>query len=988
MLMLFKQLSSQLSGELHTDALHKHIYATDASVYRKVPQAVAYPKDTSDIQHLVVFASKNNTTLIPRTAGTSLAGQCVGDGIIVDVSKHFTKIIDFDVEKRQVTVQPGVIRDELNEYLKPHGLFFGPNTSTANRCMMGGMVGNNSSGTTSIKYGVTRDKVIRLKTVLSDGNEATFEPLSETRFREKCQLPTLEGTIYKTLQEELSSPETQQQIRSEFPKPEIHRRNTGYAVDALIDQQPFTTEGDPLNVCALLAGSEGTLAFTTEITLQLDPLPPAHGILVAAHFKTLPACLKAVALTMKHDLYTCEMMDKVILDCTKENRTQVKNRFFIEGDPAAILTLEVRDTTIEKARSQAKALIAAIEASGLSYAYPMLEGDQIDQAMELRKAGLGLLGNMIGDRKAVACIEDTAVALEDLSTYIDDFTAIMDDYKQEAVYYAHAGAGELHLRPILNLKESQDVSLFRKITTDVAQLVKSYQGSMSGEHGDGIVRSEFIEFMIGEANYELLKRIKYTFDPQSVFNKGKIVDPLPMDQSLRYEIDREEPVIETLLDFSDQEGILRSTEKCNGSGDCRKLPSAGGTMCPSYRATRNEKDTTRARANALREFLTTSEKANPFDHPELKEVFDLCVSCKACASECPSNVDVATLKAEFEYQYQKSHGSSLRTKLFAHTTRINRIGAKAPWLYNGLLKVTGGLAKKSLGVAQKRSLPRLDVFKAESAFKSYNDEEVYTECHTEPVEVPSRSTKAETTTRKVLLYIDEFTQYLDGGIGKDAYELLVGLGYEVECIQGLESGRTYISKGFLDQAKVLANKNIAILKNKVSETAVCVGIEPSAILTFRDEYARLADDVEAAKHLAKHSFTIEEFLNQEIENENITASQFTNEEKVVKIHGHCHQKALSSTIHTFTILNLPKNFTPTIIPSGCCGMAGSFGYEKEHYEVSMQMAEQTLFPAIRKADTSVIVSASGTSCRHQIKDGTQRTALHPVSILRQALLIS
>ncbi|MFC4634578.1 FAD-binding and (Fe-S)-binding domain-containing protein [Dokdonia ponticola] len=958
-----KQLSSQLSGELHTDTLHKHIYATDASVYRKVPQAVAFPKDTRDIQYLVHFASKNNTTLIPRTAGTSLAGQCVGDGIVVDVSKHFTKIIDLDIEKRQVTVQPGVIRDELNTYLKPHGLFFGPNTSTANRCMMGGMVGNNSSGTTSIKYGVTRDKVVRLKTVLSDGSEVVFEPLSESRFREKCQLSNLEGNIYKTLEETLSSGETQRQITSEFPKREIHRRNTGYAIDALIHQHPFTAEGAPLNICALLTGSEGTLAFTTEITLQLDELPPTHGVLVAAHFKTLEECLKSVTLVMKHDLYTCEMMDKVILDCTKNNRTQAKNRFFIEGDPAAILTLEVRDTTLEKARAQATALVDAIKASGFSYAYPILEGKQIDQAMELRKAGLGLLGNMIGDRKAVACIEDTAVALEDLASYIDAFTAIMDDYQQEAVYYAHAGAGELHLRPILNLKEAKDVTLFRKITTDVAKLVKSYQGSMSGEHGDGIVRSEFIEMMIGTSNYELLRKIKHTFDPKSVFNKGKIIDPLPMDQALRYEVDREEPVIETLLNFSDQEGILKSAEKCNGSGDCRKLPNAGGTMCPSYRATRNEKDTTRARANALREFLTISEKPNPFDHPALKDVFDLCVSCKACASECPSNVDVATLKAEFDYQYQKTHGSSLRTKLFAHNTRVNRIGAKTPWLYNGLLKVTGGLAKPTLGIAKKRSLPKLNIFKKVSAFA-----------------------KAEKTIKKVVLYIDEFTHYLDGGIGKDAYELLTGLGYEVACLQGLESGRSYISKGFLEEAKALANANVADFSDLSADEVPILGIEPSAILTFRDEYLRLADDVEGAKRLAKHSYLLEEFLDNEMQLGNIRSEQFSAKAKKIKIHAHCHQKALSSVSHTFAILNLPKNYTPTIIPSGCCGMAGSFGYEKEHYEISMQMGEQTLFPAIRKADADVIIAANGTSCRHQIKDGTQRTALHPVSILRQALL--
>lgn len=962
---LFKQLSSQLSGELHIDSLHRHIYATDASVYRKIPQAVAYPKDTRDIQRLVLFAKENNTTLIPRTAGTSLAGQCVGDGIIVDVSKHFTEIIHLDIEKRQITVQPGVIRDELNAFLKPHGLFFGPNTSTANRCMIGGMVGNNSSGTTSIKYGVTRDKIVQLKTVLSDGSEVTFESLSQLRFREKCQLSTLEGSIYKTIKEVLSPSEIQDQIRSQFPKSNIHRRNTGYAIDALIDQQPFASDGKEFNICELLAGSEGTLAFTTEITLQLDPLPPKNGVLVAAHFKTLQECLKAVSLTMQHELYTCEMMDKVILDCTKNNRTQLKNRFFIEGDPAAILTLEVRDTTLEGARSQAKTLIQDIEASGLSYAYPILEGTQIDQAMELRKAGLGLLGNIIGDRKAVACIEDTAVALEDLATYIDEFTAIMDAYEQEAVYYAHAGAGELHLRPILDLKKSDDVGLFRKITTDVANLVKKYQGSMSGEHGDGIVRSEFIEYMIGTQNYELLKTIKHTFDPTTVFNKGKIVDPLPMDQNLRYIVDREEPEIDTLFNFSDQEGILRSTEKCNGSGDCRKLPSAGGTMCPSYRATRDEKDTTRARANALREFLTIPEKTNPFDHPELKEVFDLCVSCKACASECPSNVDVATLKAEFEYQYQKSHGSSLRTKLFAHSTKINRLGVKVPGLYNGLLKITGGLIKTFLGIAKERSLPLLNPYDKNATAEIKPSNEVV---------------------KNVILYVDEFSEYLDGNIVHDAIALLQTLNYNVGIWINQESGRSYISKGFLEEAKVLANTIIKDFNDLSEENIPILGIEPSAILTFRDEYLRLADDVDMAKKISERAFLIEEFLHQEIKLGNIKPEQFSAEAKKIKIHAHCHQKALSSVEYTFAILNLPVNYTPTIIPSGCCGMAGSFGYEKEHYDISMQMGEQTLFPAIRKADPSVIIAANGTSCRHQIKDGTDRTALHPVSILRQALL--
>ncbi|PHR90630.1 MAG: FAD-binding oxidoreductase, partial [Leeuwenhoekiella sp.] len=665
-------LTASLEGELVTDQLHRNLYATDASVYRRLPLAVAFPKNEEDLKKLILFAQANKVGLIPRTAGTSLAGQCVGDGIVVDVSKHFTRIIDFDQEKKTVKVQPGVIRDELNRFLESHGLFFGPNTSTSNRCMIGGMVGNNSSGTTSIQYGVTRDKVVELKTLLSDGSEAVFKDLSAEEFAQKRKLQSLEGKIYDTVYQQLNSKEAQADIKSNYPKPEIHRRNTGYALDALLDNEVFSNSSEALNMCKLLTGSEGTLAFTTEVTLKLDKFPPAAGVMVAAHFKTINACLEAVVPVMQHNLYACEMMDKVILDCTLNNREQQKNRFFIQGDPQAILMLEVRAADVDTARRQALKLIETLDASGLSYAHPTLEGPEINQALELRKAGLGLLGNIVGDRKAVACIEDTAVALEDLAPYIKEFSALMEEFKQDAVYYAHAGAGELHLRPILNLKTSDDVVLFRQITTAVAQLVKKYKGSMSGEHGDGIVRGQFVELMLGKANYERIEAIKNAFDPQHIFNPGKIVDAQPLDTHLRYTPDREEPEVETLMDFSDSEGILRAAEQCNGSGDCRKLPLAGGTMCPSYRATRNEKDTTRGRANALREFLTNSPRKNPFNHKELKEVFDLCLSCKACASECPSNVDVAALKAEFEYQYKKENGSSLRTRAFAFNSYLNR----------------------------------------------------------------------------------------------------------------------------------------------------------------------------------------------------------------------------------------------------------------------------------------------------------------------------
>ena len=958
-----EEIGNKLSGSLVYDDLHKALYATDASVYRKIPLAVAYPKDEKDLQILIEFATSNHLTLIPRTAGTSLAGQCVGDGIIVDVSKYFTNILAFDELNKTITVEPGVVRDELNLFLKPFGLFFGPNTSTSNRCMIGGMVGNNSSGSTSIRYGVTRDKVLQIDGVLSDGSLVSFKELTSKEFKLKTQIKSLEGSIYASIYNELSQELVQQEIKNQFPKPSIHRRNTGYAVDELLDSDLFGGKDPSINIAKLLSGSEGTLVFSTAITLQLDTVQPKESVIIASHFESIKESLKATVLAMNHELYACELMDKVILDCTKNNREQAKNRFFIEGDPEAILMFEVSGDTKEEAQKKADELISNLNENNYGYHHPKVVGENIKRMFNLRKAGLGLLGNIIGDKKAVACIEDTAVDLNDLPNYIDEFTKIMDKYQQKAVYYAHAGAGELHLRPILNLKKSEDVSLFRKITTETALLVKKYQGSFSGEHGDGIVRAEFIPLMIGETNYQLLRRIKKYFDPNNVFNKGKITDAFPMDKSLRYSIDRKEPEVKTIQDFSDNQGILKLAEKCNGSGDCRKPASAGGAMCPSYRATKDEKDTTRARANTLREFLTNSKKSNKFNHQELKEVFDLCLSCKACASECPSNVDVAALKSEFLYQYQEENGYSFRNSMFANNVKYNKIGSLFPSLTNLVLNTF--LTKSIMGISLKRSVPKL----TSKTLKSWYN-------------------KQTNSSSKKIIYVfcDEFTNYYDTEIGKDTIIVLKKLGYNPTFIKHPESGRSFISKGFLKEAKVIANKNVSIFKDLITNKTPLIGIEPSAILTFRDEYIRLADDVNSAKIIAKNTFTIEEFLQNEFEKGNIRTNQFTTEKKSIKIHGHCHQKALSTTHATFSILNIPENYSPTIMNTGCCGMAGSFGYEKEHYKISMQVGEDTLFPKIRNTSKNTEIIASGTSCRHQILDGTNRYAKHPITVLREALI--
>ncbi|HRI58914.1 MAG TPA: FAD-linked oxidase C-terminal domain-containing protein [Saprospiraceae bacterium] len=972
MIRQLQSLQQRLDGDLYFDELMRRLYATDASIYRELPLAVAYPKDVADIKTLIAFAREHQLSLIPRSAGTSLAGQCVGSGMVVDISRYMNKVLEINPEERWVRLQPGVIRDELNHILKPYGLFFGPNTSTSNRCMMGGMVGNNSCGTTSIVYGSTRDHVLALDVLLSDGAEARFSKITASEFDQKWSKEGLEGRIYQQIHEALSDAGTQAEIRAQYPKPGIHRRNTGYPIDLLLESNRFSPGGPDFNFCTLLCGSEGTLAFTTEITLQLDPLPDPYDVVVCPHFDNMSECLQAVVAAMQHQPTACELMDKLVLDCTKSNREQSKNRFFVEGDPAAVLMIEFRGKSRAEAEAKAEAMIAGFKSKNFGYAWPVVPAPQSKRVWELRAAGLGVLSNMPGEAKGVACIEDTAVEVTDLPVYIADFEQLMAGFGQQSVYYAHAGAGELHLRPILNLKTASDRRLMREISEASARLVKRYGGSLSGEHGDGRVRAEFIPLMIGEKNYELLRAIKTTWDPKGIFNPGKIVDAPPMDTSLRYEAGQPDRQFDTVLDFP--EGILRAAEKCNGSGDCRRLDFAGGTMCPSYRATRAEKDSTRARANALREFLTHSTGPNAFDREELYEVMDLCLSCKGCTSECPSNVDMAGMKAEFLHQYYKSHGVPFRAKVFAHIADINRLGSMAPAMTNFFLKnnVTGGLIKRILGVAPQRSLPALQPVSLRRWFRHNN-------ARLQPVASPKG---------KVFFFCDEFTDFNDTAIGIKAVELLTRLGYRVEMPAHPESGRAAISKGLLMRARDLAVRNVEIFRHCVSEKTPLVGVEPSAILSFRDEYPRLVptEQREAAKALGQNALLIEEFLAREMEKGNITQDAFTKSTRKVLLHGHCHQKALAGAEAPAWALGLPENYSVEMIPSGCCGMAGSFGYEREHYAVSMKVGGLVLFPAIRQAATDTIVAAPGTSCRHQIFDGTGRKALHPAEVLWAALL--
>ncbi len=968
-----ESLGERLQGKLYYDDTMRKLYATDASAYRELPLAVAIPENEKDISELISYAREHKTSLIPRTAGTSLAGQVVGNGIVVDVSKHFTGILEHSTEEKWVRVQPGVIRDELNMHLKPHGLLFGPETSTANRAMIGGMIGNNSCGSNSIVYGSTRDHLIEVRGFLSDGSKVTFGELSKDEFDEKCELKTLEGSIYRQIREMLSNPVNRTNIEKEYPKPTIHRRNTGYAIDLLKDLEPFVEGAEKFNFCRLIAGSEGTLMFITEAKIHVNELPPPESGLLCIHFESVHNALLGNLVAVRHDPYASELMDHYILECTKGSITYRQNRFFVKGDPKAILVVELRGHSLKEVEAKAEALKKELTDEGLGYHFPLVTGeDETKRVWGLRKAGLGLLSNIPGDAKPAPVIEDTAVDVQDLPAYIEDFNKTLEKYDLFCVHYAHAGSGELHLRPILNLKTKEGNEMFRTILDEIAQLVKKYRGSLSGEHGDGRLRGEFIPFMIGEENFQLLKEIKLQWDPENVFNPGKIVDTPAMNEQLRYEPGQLTPDYDTMFRFDTFQGILRTAELCNGSGDCRKTHLTGGTMCPSYMATKDEKDTTRARANILREVLTHSTDENPFNNEEIREVMDLCLSCKGCKSECPSNVDIGKMKAEWQYQYYKSNPMPFRTKMIAQFTSNNRKAARVPAIYNALFSggIATRLAKKAMGIAPQRSMPKL----YKTTFSKWAKKNL-------------KGLQPAKPQKTVYLFCDEFTEFHDTELGIKTVKLLTQLNYAVNIIDHEESGRTFFSKGLLREARMAAEANVARFSDLISDEIPLIGIEPSAILSFRDEYPEIVGEsyVARAKVLAECTYTIDEFLSIEADKGSIRPEQFSNKTARIRLHGHCHQKAVSSVVPTKKILSLPSNYEVLNIPSGCCGMAGSFGYEKEHYELSMKIGELVLFPTVRNESSETIIAAPGTSCRHQIKDGTGRIALHPVEILLNAL---
>ena len=1041
---------------LHTDPLHRIAYATDASAYREMPQAVTFPENEQDIVYLIETAREQKTHLIPRAGGTSIAGQVVGNGIVVDISKHFKKILEINPEERWAKVQPGVVLDELNLALEPYGLFFSPETSTSNRCCIGGMFGNNSCGSHSLIYGSTRHHVLEARGVLCDGSIELFKTYTikelEERFgphfwenaplchseQGRARMESIEGrfpnapliqSIYAQLIRWALDEDTVQLIEENYPDKSLRRRSCGYAIDEVIEDlhdaaKPL--EERTINLCKILAGSEGTLAFITEIKIDLDPLPPKEKMVVCAHCDTLQKSFLGNLVALKFNPAAVELMDRNILELSKQNVEQQKNRFFVQGDPAAILIIELRGDTKAEIDAVADQLEKALIENDehLVYACSRVYGSEISKVWSLRKAGLGLLTGMKGDAKPIGVIEDTAVTPEKLPAYMADFANMLENLGLSCVYHAHISTGELHLRPIINIKEVEGKQKFREVAYQTALLVKKYKGSLSGEHGDGRLRGEFIPLMYGDQVYALMQVLKKCWDPLQVFNLHKIVDTLPMDSMLRFDVGQQYAIEKELregktyynwkaaFDECKVEGatgarnqlhaLMCSIEQCNGAGDCRKSNLIGGTLCPAFKVSGDETKATRARANVLREILTRGWGSEAFTvancvpqfdknttsncetqfvtmksilkSKELAEVLDSCLACKGCRSECPSNADMTRLRSEILQQKYDVSGMPLRSFAVSRMATVEQLGHIVWPLYNlfASWKFSSNIIKNIIKFTTERDIPTLSRVTMRKA--------VQREC---------RIHKGKTNKGKVFLFADEFTNFQEAELGLTFAKLLLRLGYEVEIPKHVESGRAAISKGNLKLAKKFALKNVNLLKDKISETTPLVGIEPSCILSFRDEYPDLvpAEIRKQAQQLGHNALLFDEFIMREVAAGRISTDDFKTDAVEIWLHGHCHQKALVGTEKTVQALKLLQGAKVHVIPSGCCGMAGSFGYEKEHYKTSLAIGEMVLFPTIRKAVantdgiTPVIVSAPGTSCRQQILDGTGVHAAHPIEIL-------
>lgn len=963
-------LTKELQGEVRFDPYSKALYSTDASLYQIEPIGVVVPKHKQDVIRTIQIAAERQIPILPRGGGTSLAGQCVGKAIVLDMSKYMNKLITFDVDERWARVEPGIILDELNHHLKPHGLMYAPDVATSSRANVGGTIGNNSAGSHSLIYGKTIDHVMALDLVLANAEEITASPLSFPEVATKKQGKSLEANIYREVCRICD--ENADEIRKRYPR--ILRRVAGYNLDEYVSDAgskevtPYRRDGcdkhRPFSLAKIVVGSEGTLATTVEATVNLVPVPKMTCLCVV-HFRSLIAAMEAMQPILACHPTAVELIDKTILGMAQGSIEFSRLTSFIQGEPEALLAVEFYGQTETELHEQMEHLEKTLKSDGFGYAFVRcFTPEEKARVWETRKAGLGLLMGMKGDAKPIGFVEDAAVPIENLPEYVQRFDEIVTRHDTTASYYAHASVGLLHNRPVINLKSESDIHKMHSIAREVRDLLMDLDGAMSGEHGDGLVRSEWIESMFGSQVYQALREVKNAFDPDGIMNPGKIIDPPPMTENLRFGPKYNTIKIDTYFDFSAQDGFERSIEMCNGVGACRKTLT--GTMCPSFIATREEEHSTRGRANALRSIISGAIPHKDFTSERLYDVLDLCLGCKACKAECPSNVDMAKIKYEVLAHYRNANGLPLRNRLFGEIGSLAVFGSMfAPfsnWATNN--PISKWMAEKVLGVDRRRDMPTFVHQTFEKWFRKRKSQNTYN--------------------KKVVLFHDTFMNYSEPNIGKAAVQVLEAAGFEVIIPEKRCCGRPLISEGMLDKAIDNANYNIEQLHAYVEEGIPIVCCEPSCTSALNDDYVDLINTKEA-KQVADSTYALEEFILQ-LHQDGELPLTFKDMHRKILLHGHCHQRALDGIQPVLQMLELPKAHSVTVIDSSCCGMAGSFGYDKTHYDISMNIGELRLFPSIRKQSGNFTVAAAGFSCRHQLQHGTGILPKHPIEVLSDAIV--
>ncbi|MGE5220783.1 MAG: FAD-binding and (Fe-S)-binding domain-containing protein, partial [Chloroflexota bacterium] len=942
------ELKKRIEGEIRFDRYSRLLYSTDASIYQIEPIGVVVPRHKGDVQAAIEIADKLGVSVLPRGGGTSLAGQAVGHSIVLDFSKYMQNVLEVNREELWCRVQPGLVQDELNAYVRGMGLQFGPDTSTSNRATIGGMIGNNSSGAHSLTYGKTLDHVIELTVLLADGSEAVLRDLSLEAAESRSRADTIEGRAYREvfrLAEQLKN-----EILARYPK--IMRRVSGYNLDEFVKPQPF-------NLSRMIVGSEGTLATIVEAKMRLVPKPKWTAMDVI-HFNDDIEALECAQIVLQTGPYAMESTDKMVLNLARGNIEQSRKLGFVQGTPDSLLMVEFAGETEDEVKDQVYKLEAMRQREKIGYAATLaFKPEEVKAIWGVRKAGLGLLLGMKGDKKPIAFVEDTAVAPAKLPEFIRRFREVVARHDTIAGYYGHCSVGCMHIRPLINLKEESEMHKMVSIANAISDLVLEFNGAMSGEHGDGLARSHFNAKLFGPALYNAFRQIKRAFDPKSLMNPGKIVDAPAMTESLKISPRYKPWEPRTTLDFAAQGGFARAVEMCSGMAECRK--KLDGTMCPSYMGTLDEEHSTRGRANALRNAIAGSAPAQEFTGKRLYEVMDLCLECKACKAECPSNVDMAKLKYEFLDHYHRANGLPLRNKLFGGIETLNRFGSMLAPISNWVASssLNRWLLDIVVGIDRRRPLPRFAGETFEAWFRKH--------------EIDGDGSKGE-----VVLFHDTFNNYNSPGVAMAATRFLEKTGYRVLLAEKKCCGRPMISKGMLGQAKENAAWNVDTLAPYVEKGTPIVGLEPSCLLTLRDEYPEFIR-TSAAKKVAVSSFLLEEFVMREIKAGKLTLGSNGNGKKAL-LHGHCHQKALVGTAPTVAVLKA-AGYDVSEVDSGCCGMAGSFGFEKEHYDLSIKIGNRRLASAVKLAADDVEIVASGISCRQQIAHLAGRTARHPAELL-------